>query len=339
MILIDGRKYACSSCIKGHRASHCHHKDRELFEIFRKGRPITQCSYCRERRKTNRVHIKCVCRCEKATIPKCNCGVGAECLCCLPSRGKSDPFISQNESVAALYNSENNGPPQKETTKKIKAPSVDDAISTIPNQGFEPSHQPSLLNPESSSVPHTSISANPGSSNRPRGCCAKGARAVVNGIQSNSGIAGAHQPISSGASSMSLPPPSKDTPELSDPTNVVMDIPGAEVPMELPSDRVSTQNLGQFPPELASTLSEVLYNNSLLEEPNHKVLLELFQASQIQDQPALMRSCPAIIPDISCASAVSGQEACTCGEVCYCLGCGLMDDLTGTMGKCCSALE
>lgn len=52
----------CSeTCIKGHRSSSCRHTDRALFEIKKKGRPVTQCEHCRELRKTKQVHVKCVC--------------------------------------------------------------------------------------------------------------------------------------------------------------------------------------------------------------------------------------------------------------------------------------
>jgi len=61
MILIEGKKFACDTCIKGHRSSACKHTDRPLFEIQKKGRPITQCSHCRELRKTKQVHVKCQC--------------------------------------------------------------------------------------------------------------------------------------------------------------------------------------------------------------------------------------------------------------------------------------
>src|SRR6266702_2238058 len=49
------------ACIKGHRSSACKHTDRPLFEIKKKGRPITQCEHCRELRKTKQVHVKCMC--------------------------------------------------------------------------------------------------------------------------------------------------------------------------------------------------------------------------------------------------------------------------------------
>ncbi|KAI0633989.1 hypothetical protein C8Q77DRAFT_718414 [Trametes polyzona] len=52
----------CSeTCIKGHRSSSCKHTDRPLFEIKKKGRPVTQCEHCRELRKTRQIHVKCVC--------------------------------------------------------------------------------------------------------------------------------------------------------------------------------------------------------------------------------------------------------------------------------------
>ncbi|KAG5728426.1 Copper resistance protein CRF1 [Termitomyces sp. T112] len=61
MVLLNGNKYACETCIKGHRSSNCRHTDRPLFEIKKKGRPVTQCDHCRELRKTKQVHVKCIC--------------------------------------------------------------------------------------------------------------------------------------------------------------------------------------------------------------------------------------------------------------------------------------
>ncbi|ORE02782.1 copper-fist-domain-containing protein [Rhizopus microsporus var. microsporus] len=73
---INGIKYACSTCIKGHRSSHCNHVDRPLFEIRKKGRPVTQCTYCRDLRKTKQVHIKCACNSKKGiyiSVKKSKC--------------------------------------------------------------------------------------------------------------------------------------------------------------------------------------------------------------------------------------------------------------------------
>ncbi|KAH9034950.1 hypothetical protein EDB84DRAFT_1486169 [Lactarius hengduanensis] len=70
MVLISDKKYACEACIKGHRSSACKHTDRPLFEIKKKGRPITQCEHCRELRKTKQVHVKCMCEAKDHTPDK-----------------------------------------------------------------------------------------------------------------------------------------------------------------------------------------------------------------------------------------------------------------------------
>ncbi|KAJ7628848.1 hypothetical protein FB45DRAFT_919360 [Roridomyces roridus] len=69
MVLISDKKYACETCIKGHRSSACKHTDRPLFEIKKKGRPVTQCEHCRELRKTKQVHVKCICEGKETPSP------------------------------------------------------------------------------------------------------------------------------------------------------------------------------------------------------------------------------------------------------------------------------
>lgn len=59
-----------SACINGHRSSSCQHTDRPLFEIKKKGRPVTQCERCRELRKTRSYHSKCTCDKPIATSQK-----------------------------------------------------------------------------------------------------------------------------------------------------------------------------------------------------------------------------------------------------------------------------
>jgi hypothetical protein len=61
MPVIDGEKWACSSCIKGHRVSGCNHTDRDLHHINPKGRPVKQCEHCRGARKSKSHHAKCDC--------------------------------------------------------------------------------------------------------------------------------------------------------------------------------------------------------------------------------------------------------------------------------------
>ncbi|KAI9276035.1 copper fist DNA binding domain-containing protein [Sporodiniella umbellata] len=60
-MLINGIKFACSTCVKGHRSSTCRHSERPLIEIRKKGRPISQCDHCRDLRKRKQIHAKCTC--------------------------------------------------------------------------------------------------------------------------------------------------------------------------------------------------------------------------------------------------------------------------------------
>ncbi|KAH9994387.1 copper fist DNA binding domain-containing protein [Russula vinacea] len=61
MVFVNSRKFACESCIKGHRSSSCTHTERPLYEIKKKGRPVSQCERCRQLRNTKKVHSKCTC--------------------------------------------------------------------------------------------------------------------------------------------------------------------------------------------------------------------------------------------------------------------------------------
>ncbi|KAL1969970.1 hypothetical protein VTN77DRAFT_6375 [Rasamsonia byssochlamydoides] len=60
-MLIDGEKWACEACVRGHRVSSCHHSDRPLTHINKKGRPVSQCPHCRGLRKSRTTHVKCEC--------------------------------------------------------------------------------------------------------------------------------------------------------------------------------------------------------------------------------------------------------------------------------------
>ncbi|OJJ33728.1 hypothetical protein ASPWEDRAFT_41587 [Aspergillus wentii DTO 134E9] len=45
-MLINGQKWACEACVRGHRVTSCKHHDRPLIQINRKGRPFSTCSVC-----------------------------------------------------------------------------------------------------------------------------------------------------------------------------------------------------------------------------------------------------------------------------------------------------
>ncbi|KAF9033220.1 copper-fist-domain-containing protein [Hymenopellis radicata] len=69
MVFVNNKKFACESCIKGHRSSSCAHTDRPLYEIKKKGRPISQCEKCRQLRQSRRVHSKCNCNAAEDAPP------------------------------------------------------------------------------------------------------------------------------------------------------------------------------------------------------------------------------------------------------------------------------
>ncbi|KAI2468181.1 hypothetical protein F4781DRAFT_422807 [Annulohypoxylon bovei var. microspora] len=91
-MLIDGEKYACEACVRGHRVSNCQHTDRPLQHINKKGRPVSQCQHCRAMRKSRASHVKCDCgekthKCAhlKQTVEghkdSCCCNHGGRCTC------------------------------------------------------------------------------------------------------------------------------------------------------------------------------------------------------------------------------------------------------------------
>ncbi|ORE05525.1 copper-fist-domain-containing protein [Rhizopus microsporus var. microsporus] len=75
-MIINGQKWSCETCIKGHRASSCEHTDRQLILIKKKGRPATQCLKCRELRIVRQLHRRCECLSEKT--------------CCTPVKQSND---------------------------------------------------------------------------------------------------------------------------------------------------------------------------------------------------------------------------------------------------------
>ncbi|KAJ4499315.1 hypothetical protein C8R41DRAFT_893599 [Lentinula lateritia] len=69
MVFVNSKKFACEACIKGHRSSTCSHTDRPLFEVKKKGRPVSQCERCRELRQSKKVHSKCNCNPKEQKAP------------------------------------------------------------------------------------------------------------------------------------------------------------------------------------------------------------------------------------------------------------------------------
>ncbi|KKK18634.1 hypothetical protein AOCH_007408 [Aspergillus ochraceoroseus] len=110
-MLIDGEKWACEACVRGHRVSSCHHSDRPLTHINKKGRPVSQCPHCRGLRKSRTTHTKCECGDKKKNShkndldpnaadkrdlkqdsrPRCGCTHGQRCTCALKKEPHLDP--------------------------------------------------------------------------------------------------------------------------------------------------------------------------------------------------------------------------------------------------------
>ncbi|KAF9981446.1 hypothetical protein BGZ75_007282 [Mortierella antarctica] len=72
MVFLNGQKFACATCIKGHRSTTCNHGERPLHEIKKKGRPSTQCPHCKELRKAKQVHVRCICGREEGSAAVVN---------------------------------------------------------------------------------------------------------------------------------------------------------------------------------------------------------------------------------------------------------------------------
>ncbi|KAK9331658.1 hypothetical protein V1520DRAFT_390412 [Lipomyces starkeyi] len=77
MLLVDGEKYACIRCIRGHRSSTCKHKERPLVQVRKRGRPVSDCNH------------------RLAVLPDgtCECGVAAIIL----PKGSSGPEFREIE--------------------------------------------------------------------------------------------------------------------------------------------------------------------------------------------------------------------------------------------------
>ncbi|KAK9429986.1 hypothetical protein V1505DRAFT_393693 [Lipomyces doorenjongii] len=77
MLLVDGEKYACIRCIRGHRSSTCKHKERPLVQVRKRGRPVSDCNH------------------RLAVLPDgtCECGVAAIIL----PKGSSGPEFREVE--------------------------------------------------------------------------------------------------------------------------------------------------------------------------------------------------------------------------------------------------
>ncbi|KAI9372896.1 hypothetical protein BJX61DRAFT_542262 [Aspergillus egyptiacus] len=154
-MLIDGEKWACEACVRGHRVSSCHHSDRPLTHINKKGRPVSQCQHCRGLRKSRTTHTKCECgdkkknshkndldpHSEKRDLkqdsrPRCGCTQGQRCTCALKKEPHLDPV--PETGVAPPTAAPASEPPRKPQLTSTKS----DSTLTIFRDGHhKPAHK------------------------------------------------------------------------------------------------------------------------------------------------------------------------------------------------------
>ncbi|TLS28804.1 hypothetical protein PpBr36_01846 [Pyricularia pennisetigena] len=125
-MIIDGEKWACEACVRGHRVSNCQHSERPLQHINKKGRPVSQCQHCRSMRKSRASHVKCDCgekthKCAhlQPTLEghrdSCCCNHGGRCSC---SHKKDPPLLDP------VPESDSDEPEKAASRTSSKAPSV-----------------------------------------------------------------------------------------------------------------------------------------------------------------------------------------------------------------------
>ncbi|ORX60479.1 copper-fist-domain-containing protein [Hesseltinella vesiculosa] len=104
-IMKDGIKYACATCIRGHRVKKCQHTDRPLVAVLKRGRQVSQCNHCREHRTKSGSHVKCTCAIANVPNPinGCLCEVIHTCNC-VPKR------LRDTSTEQGLTDFTNNGP-------------------------------------------------------------------------------------------------------------------------------------------------------------------------------------------------------------------------------------
>lgn len=117
MVYIDGVKYACERCIRGHRVTTCKHTDQPLTVIKPKGRPATQCAHCREQRKMKSLHARCICGGGSNGSHKhshtCPCAVNPDLCTCAKNKYASSSHLSGSGSGSRRRTASNPPPARK----------------------------------------------------------------------------------------------------------------------------------------------------------------------------------------------------------------------------------
>lgn len=140
MVYIDGVKYACERCIRGHRVTTCKHTDQPLTMIKPKGRPATQCAHCREYRKSKSMHTRCVCGSNlvgNKHMQTCPCAVNPD-LCSCPKHKYSNAAVTASSlHSGSRRRTASNPPPARK-----RAPSLLTSLSPVASSVHSPVSAP-----------------------------------------------------------------------------------------------------------------------------------------------------------------------------------------------------
>ncbi|KAG5360567.1 Copper resistance protein [Yarrowia sp. B02] len=173
MVVIEGIKYACERCIRGHRVSSCTHTQQPLIRIKPKGRPATQCLHCREARKNKALHVKCKCGSSSSKhAATCPCYSGGGCIC----TNKHPQVLPPNSTTTgangcivinkAVLEQDSNPVPQPKHAGSNPAPAVSNAASSTPAESPTlTTATPPVATPTHS---HRALSATPSLSPQPQ---------------------------------------------------------------------------------------------------------------------------------------------------------------------------
>lgn len=163
MIVIEGVKYACERCIRGHRASKCIHSDRHLVPVKKQGRPSTTCNHCKTLREEKNINPSGSCNCSKLEkegnlfsigddiLDRCFCSLGNECKC-HAKRNKSGASTSlEGKKHISMMKSES--PP---TLDSLTLQQEINKMSPIFNNDFHESSHAKREDPPSCCIPSVS---------------------------------------------------------------------------------------------------------------------------------------------------------------------------------------
>ncbi|KAI8675701.1 Copper-fist domain-containing protein [Fusarium keratoplasticum] len=164
-MITNGEKYACESCIRGHRVAQCQHTDRPLQRVGKKGRPVSQCNHCRTLRTSRSVHTNCKCgsTSRQATLKqfgqeRCLCCEGGDCTCAYKT-GQKKHCGSSTSSPSAISNQRSPGialsPTLSDSTASMAIPhDIPDSDGTYPAlTHVDLSNQPSETVPDTWPTP------------------------------------------------------------------------------------------------------------------------------------------------------------------------------------------